>query len=47
MLNTDFEIFQLHIYDEKLQLHQIPKVRYWRGVWWLWRPLDYCELIVS
>ena len=40
------QICRLHIHDANLPFHHIPKVFYWIEIWWLWRPLEYSELIV-
>ena len=40
------QICWLHIYDANLPFHHIPKVLCWIEIWWLWRPLEYSELIV-
>ncbi len=31
------QICRLHIHDENLPFHHIPKVLYWMEIWWLWR----------
>ncbi len=31
---------RLHIHDENLPFHHIPKVLYWIEIWWLWRPFE-------
>ncbi len=34
------QICRLHIHDENLSFHHIPKVLYWIEIWWLWRTLS-------
>ncbi len=40
------QICRLHIHDENLSFHHIPKVLYWIEIWWLWRSFEQSELIV-
>ncbi len=34
------QICRLHIHDENLPFHHIPKVLYWIEIWWMWRPFE-------
>ncbi len=34
------QICRLHIHDENLSFHHIPKVLYWIEIWWLWRTCE-------
>ncbi len=34
------QICRLHIHDENLSFHHIPKMLYWIEIWWLWRTFE-------
>ncbi len=34
------QICRLHIHDENLPFHHIPKMLYWIEIWWLWRSFE-------